>query len=92
MSAESCRTTAPQTLQKPQDCCEPEWLAQEEHLLVQDPNTGDLFTISSSFRVEVLVQRSSQSLFTGLWRISGKGEPHGMTGQGTMGGDQGIGQ
>ena len=39
-SAESWSTTAPQTLQNPQDCCEPEWFAQEEHLLNQDPNTG----------------------------------------------------
>ena len=64
MSGESWSTTAPQTLQNPQDCCEPEWLAQEEHLLDQDPNTGDLFRISSSFRVEALIQGSPQSLFT----------------------------
>lgn len=61
-------------------------------MLDQDPNTGDLFTISSSLRVEVPIQGSPQSLFTGLWRMHGTGEPHGMTGQGTMGGDQGIGQ
>ena len=40
MSAESWSTTAPQTLQNPQDCWDPEWLAQEEHLLDQEPSIG----------------------------------------------------
>jgi len=57
-------------------------------LLDQDPNTGDLFRISSSFRVEVLIQGSPQSLFTGDWLIDDPGEPHANAGPGTMGSDQ----
>ena len=41
-----------QTLQNPQDCRDPEWLAQEEHLLDQEPNTGAPPSLQNFFKFQ----------------------------------------